>query len=145
MLDALFVGSSFVALTIWILLAVAPAATRRHAVVPVFALLVSVAYALLLVVALGEDTGGGFGSLGELRALFASDAALLAGWLHYLAFDLLVGSWMTLDAERARIPRGVLVPALLLTFFAGPLGFGVYLLARLALRRGLAGPGVEQP
>ena len=33
----------------------------------------------------------GFGSLAEITALFSVPELLLAGWIHYLAFDLFVG------------------------------------------------------
>ena len=54
--------------------------------------LLAVAYILLIWPGFGEAEGGGFGSIAEIRALFANDSALAAGWLHYLAFDLFVGS-----------------------------------------------------
>ncbi len=57
----------------------------------------AVAYVLLLVQGMPETEGGGFSSIAGVRALFASDSALTAGWLHYLAFDLFVG---TLDRAR---------------------------------------------
>ena len=36
---------------------------------------------------------GGFSSLPDVALLFSNPWLLLAGWIHYLAFDLLVGSW----------------------------------------------------
>lgn len=71
-----------------------------------------------------------FGSIDGIRALMADDRALVAGWLHYLAFDLFVGSWQVLDGQRRGIGRLWLAPCLVLTFLAGPVG----LLAYLALR-----------
>ncbi|HEY0630270.1 MAG TPA: abscisic acid-deficient protein Aba4 family protein, partial [Sphingomicrobium sp.] len=56
--------------------------------------LLAVAYGLLIWIGFAEADGGGFGSIEQVRALFASDSALAAGWLHYLAFDLFVGSWI---------------------------------------------------
>ena len=67
--------------------------------------LLAVAYGILIFTGFGEAEGGGFGSIGEVRALFASDSALTAGWLHYLAFDLFVGSWIVADGLDRRIPR----------------------------------------
>ncbi|VXC87233.1 ABA4-like family protein [Sphingomonas sp. AX6] len=84
------------------------------------------------------DGGGGFDSLGSVRALFGDDRALMAGWLHYLAFDLFVGRWI---AERG-VARGrspvLLIPAMLLTFLLGPVGLLAALLLGL-FKRGEAG------
>ena len=48
--------------------------------------LVGLAYAVLLAQGLCARAGGGFGSIAAVRRLFANDAALAAGWLHYIAF-----------------------------------------------------------
>jgi len=60
---------------------------------------------------------------------------LLAGWVHYLAFDLFVGSWEARDALSHRIPHLAVIPCLLLTFLFGPAGLLLYLLLRFTLRR----------
>jgi hypothetical protein len=65
---------------------------------------------------------GGFGSIAEVRALFDVPGALVAGWVHYLAFDLFVGSWIAERASALQLPHALLVPVLLLTFMFGPLG-----------------------
>src|SRR4051812_21348401 len=52
---------------------------------------------------------------------------LLAGWTHYLAFDLFVGRWEVRDAQRRGIPHLLITPALVLTFLLGPAGFLFYL------------------
>ena len=44
---------------------------------------------------------------------------LLAGWTHYLAFDLFIGGWEVRDAHRRGIPHLLIVPALVLTFLLG--------------------------
>ncbi len=82
---------------------------------------------------------GGFGSLEQVAQLFESRGLLLAGWVHYLAFDLWVGRW-AIDALAAEpeaqgvanwVGRLLMLPCLLLTFMFGPVG----LLAFLALRQ----------
>jgi hypothetical protein len=65
---------------------------------------------------------GGFGSLTEVQALFAVPGALVAGWVHYLAFDLFVGTWVAERAAQVQMPHALLLPVLLLTFLLGPLG-----------------------
>ena len=71
---------------------------------------------------------GGFGSLAELRTLFADDWLLLAGWVHYLVFDYFVGAWIARDT--APVPRLLVVVCLAACFLAGPLGLLIYLLLR---------------
>ena len=58
--------------------------------------------------------------------------AAMAGWLHYLAFDLFVGAWEVREARRVGLPHWVILPALALTFLFGPLGLLVFLALRAA-------------
>lgn len=97
--------------------------------------LLAIAYGLLIWTGFGEAEGGGYGSIAEVRALFASDSALTAGWLHYLAFDLFVGSWIAADGIERRVPALLILPCLPLTFLFGPLGLLLFILLRLAFRR----------
>jgi hypothetical protein len=97
-------------------------------------LLLCAGYAVLLPVYAGTAPDGGFGTLPQVQALFAAPGMALAGWLHFLAFDLLVGRWIVDDTCQRRLPRLAVMPSLVLTFLAGPVG----LLLHLALRRPLA-------
>ena len=63
-----------------------------------------------------------------MRTLFENPWLLLAGWAHYLAFDLFIGGWEVRDAQRRGIPHLLVVPALVLTFLFGPAGLLLYLL-----------------
>ena len=105
--------------------------------------LLAIAYVLLIRQGLGAE-GGGFGSIEEVRALFADDSALAAGWLHYLAFDLFVGAWIVRDGLDSGVPRLLILPCLPLTFLFGPAGLLLYLVLRLAMR-GRAGAPSENP
>ena len=84
-------------------------------------------------------TGGGYGSVAEVRRLFASDAVLVGGWVHYLAFDLVVGALTAERMDRAGVHRLVQAGPLAATFLFGPLGFllglGAETAARLASHR----------
>ena len=79
--------------------------------------------------------GGGFGSIEQIRTLFASDHALTAGWIHYLAFDLFVGTWIARNGVRLRMSPLLLLPCLVLTFLLGPTGLLLFLGLRALLRR----------
>lgn len=96
--------------------------------------LLSVVYVAALAVGL-PTAEGGFSSLAEVRRLFANDWALLAGWVHYLAFDLLIGARIAAETERAGLSRLLLVPILPLTFLFGPAGFFLF----IVLRHGFSG------
>lgn len=78
---------------------------------------------------------GDFGSLAGVRALFEVPELLLAGWVHYLAFDLFIGSWEVRDAQRVGVPHLLVVPCLVATFLAGPLGLALYFVLRLTRTR----------
>ena len=71
-------------------------------------------------------------TIGAVATLFSNPWALLAGWIHYLAFDLLIGTWETRDAREHGVPHVLLVPCLLLTFLFGPAGWLLYRGVRLA-------------
>ena len=78
--------------------------------------------------------GGGFDSLDNVAILMSDRWALLAGWVHYLAFDLFVGAVMAARMDRAGVGRLVQAPILLSTFMLGPLGFLIAALVELGLR-----------
>jgi len=95
---------------------------------------IAVCYTLAIIT--GWSSGeGGFASLAEVRRLFASDWLLLAGWMHYLAFDLFVGASIAAEAERANLSRLVLIPVLPLSFLFGPMGFLLFHVIRLVRQR----------
>lgn len=73
---------------------------------------------------------GGFGSVEDVQKLFGNTWLLVAGWVHYLAFDLFIGAWEVRDAQRSTIPYWLTIPCLILTFLFGPIGFLSYLLVR---------------
>lgn len=128
--EQLFSLCGLVALAGWILLIAAPrnirALTAAGTVVPG---LLSCLYLFLLAFH-AADARGGFSSLAAVAELFSNQWLLLAGWVHYLAFDLFVGAWETRDAVERGIPRWILAPCLLLTFLFGPIGWLAYQAAR---------------
>ena len=128
--DSLFAVANPVALLGWALLVLAPRWRGTRAVVlsGALPLLLAATYAIVIAyqTAVHPAAGGGFGSLGEVAALFRQPWALLAGWVHYLCFDMWTGAWETRDAQRRGVPHWLLVPCLLLTFMFGPVGLLLY-------------------
>ena len=135
----LFSAASMVALLAWVplLLSLFVPALRRWTwtmtglVIPG---IIAMAYVLLIATGIKEVGGTDFGSLPEIRRVFANDAALAAGWLHYLAFDTVVGTWIARDGTGRGIAPLLLLPCALLTFLFGPAGLLLYLLVRLIHR-----------
>ena len=80
---------------------------------------------------------GGFGSLADVAALFQKRELLLAGWIHYLCFDLFIGAWEVRDSQRHQIPHLVVIPCLIMTFMLGPIGLLFYFAIRSAKLRNL--------
>jgi len=78
---------------------------------------------------------GGFNSLDAVMQLFTSRWLVLAGWIHYLAFDLFIGGWELADSRERKVPHLLMIPILFLTFLFGPMGLLSYLLLRLAFGR----------
>lgn len=76
------------------------------------------------------------GLMAGVLAGFSKPDVLLAAWLHYLAFDFLVGAWIVEDASALGVQHILVAPCLALTFVAGPVGLLAYLLLRSLLRRG---------
>lgn len=139
-LETVFSITNTLAMAGWILLALLPRwRWSARIVVPVILpLLGAVAYGVLLLPRFA-DADGSYGSLAGVAQLFEVPELLLAGWIHYLAFDLFVGAWQVRDAQERGIPHLLVVPALLLTFLFGPIGLAAYLVVRaLRTERGLA-------
>jgi hypothetical protein len=141
--DTLFQLANPIALLGWAVLALSPLAPRVAGLAAGIAIptLLAVAYAALIL-AFWWGAPGGFDSLPNVMALFTSPEIALAGWLHYLAFDLFVGAWEVRTARREAIPHLLVLPCLLLTFLFGPVGFLLFLGIRTA-RGLLAGRSTE--
>lgn len=71
-----------------------------------------------------------FGSLDGVMRLFQNKTLLTAGWVHYLAFDLLTGTWIQKNAQKHHLNHWLTVPCLFFTFMLGPFGLLLYLLMR---------------
>jgi hypothetical protein len=132
--ESLFSLAGLLATIGWVLLAALPRWrwTMGIAAVALPLALAGLYLGLVLVNLVGAE--GGFGSLEQVARLFEDRWLLLAGWIHYLAFDLFVGAWEVRDAQRLDIPHLAVLPCLALTFFLGPIGLLLYFLIRATLR-----------
>ena len=131
--DQIFSLVNAIAAVAWILLVALPrqrwvAGVATAFVVPAF---FASAYIAIVVTQFGRSAGG-FSTLPAVATLFGNPWLLLAGWIHYLAFDLFVGSWEVRDARERKIPHLAVVPCLVLTFLFGPAGWLSYVVVRVA-------------
>ncbi|MFC3694841.1 ABA4-like family protein [Chenggangzhangella methanolivorans] len=134
--DDVFAASNSIALVGWLALGLSAFLARIRPTVWISTgiavpALFAVAYLGSLIAGLAGGASGGFGSIDEVRALFQNDHALTAGWIHYLAFDLIVGTLIARDAARAGTPAILVPPTLALTFLFGPVGLLTYVIIRI--------------
>jgi hypothetical protein len=80
-----------------------------------------------------SESSGSFSSLAGVASLFQSPWLLLAGWMHYLAFDLFIGTWIAADADAIEAPRWLLVIVLPAVFLFGPAGFLLWFLLKASM------------
>jgi hypothetical protein len=140
----IFSIANFIAMLCWVALAISLFASRpRVWILRVTGLLVPGLFAIVYLFCIWKGfaatPGGGFGSLGAVRTLFANDAALDAGWLHYLAFDLFVGTWIVRQGIVEGMHPLLLLLCLPITFLLGPIGFLLFLIERAVFARRGAG------
>jgi hypothetical protein len=128
--DQLFSALNLIAMASWLPLIFLPRARWASTYVPmVVPSLFAIVYIVLIAISM-PGSEGGFSSLTAVSTLFADRRALLAGWIHYLAFDLFIGGWQVRDAQTSGVPHLLVVPALILTFLFGPAGLLFYLIVR---------------
>ncbi|NQZ43567.1 MAG: DUF4281 domain-containing protein [Flavobacteriaceae bacterium] len=125
--------ANMMAMPMWILLILLPKwkVTRfliDYKIIPLALSLFYVYYVAISIQAGGMD----FGSLASVMELFTKEHAVMAGWVHYLAFDLLVGMWMVNQNRTLRIHQILLAPCLFFTFMLGPVGFLLFMGMRAA-------------
>lgn len=71
-----------------------------------------------------------FSTLDGVMSLFTNKMAVTAGWVHYLAFDLMTGIWIKKNSMKHGISHWLLIPSLFFTFMLGPVGLLLYLIIR---------------
>ena len=128
-----FALANLIVVPAWLLLVIAPGWkwTRMLAAYITPAIL-AVAWAVLM---LGQFAphGGGFGSLNQLQELTQNRYILVAVWLHNLILDVFLGAWEVRDAQRLGVPHLYVIPCLIVTFLAGPVGLLAYFGVRITV------------
>ena len=135
-LSNIFKVTNYSALLGWIVLIIFPNwQLGQPLVIGIIVTLLCIVYCYLVFLGKKHDDPtekyrGNFKSLKGVVDLFKSPRVVLAGWIHYLAFDLMVGIYILNDAVHYNISHWMLVPCLLLTLMFGPAGLLLYFLIR---------------
>ena len=79
-----------------------------------------------------------YSNLDSLYTLFSIESFLLVFWLHFLALNLFLGSWIASDGVKYGMPRGLVFFPLILVYFTGPVGLVLYWFFRIFYSKKLA-------
>lgn len=134
--EQLFSSASTLAMLGWVILIFLPRRWKWVNLIPavIIPLVLSLVYSVLIA-RYFFSAEGGFDTLANVQQLFTFPAAALAGWVHFLAFDLYVGGIVARQADELGLSRLIQAPILLLTFMFGPFGFLLFMLVKMAMLR----------
>ncbi len=126
--DEMYQYANLAALLPWLMMIVLPKWKWTKTLISnyIFPAIIALFYLIGMVTWFGMAEAD-FNTLEGITRLFSIKEFALIGWLHYLAFDLFVGSWEYQDASKQGLPHWVLIPCLILTLMAGPVGLLIYL------------------
>ncbi len=137
-LNIYFKTSTVFAFIAWSLLIFFPNSHfTNEVVILIIVSLLSILYGYLLIFQKNHDDTiypkGSFSSLDGVVDLFKNPKGVLIGWIHYLAFDLMVGLYIQKEATSIGMSHWLQIPCFLLTFIFGPLGFLLFIILKLVL------------
>jgi uncharacterized membrane protein len=130
--DVLFSLVNTLALVAWISLSIAPYNARiQKWVLGGVVVILAGLYAVFFLGSFDWAMMNELATLDGLMGLFANKQAVVVGWIHYLAFDLIAGIYVARNAQTHKISQRLILPFLWLTFMAGPLGWLAYVIFRI--------------
>ncbi len=130
--DVLYSIVNTIALVAWIALSVAPYNVRvQQGALGGVVVMLAVLYAVLFIGSFNGAMMKELATLDGLMGLFSNKQALVLGWTHYLAFDLVAGIYIVRNAQTHEVSSRAIIPFLWLTFMAGPLGWLTYVIFRV--------------
>ncbi|HEY9366867.1 ABA4-like family protein [Streptomyces sp.] len=134
----LFELSFWLAAPVWLLMIFAPSwpLTSRIASSPLTVVPVLLVW-LTLAVPVAPELWSAVSSpdVDVFRELTATANGAGAVWAQIIAWDLLIGQWMFLQARRIGVPPLLMGPLLVLTILLSPIGLPVFLVVREVARR----------
>lgn len=137
----MFTVTKFIALGAWILIFVSLfARATRGFIWPLTQFVLPALLGACYVVMVWDgrshlDLPTSFTQLHGIAALYAHPGPLTASWLHFLALDLFVGTWMVRDATGRGMPWPLILLCLPFAFILAPAGLLLYLGLRLVVPR----------
>ncbi len=130
--EQIFTTANMLAMAGWIILIFLPSwKTSDKFIISIIITLMALVYTWLMFATFKPADIESFSSLSGVKKLFENDKLVVAGWVHYLAFDLLAGMFIKNNGIRYNINHWLLVPCMLLTFLFGPAGLLLFLIIRL--------------
>ena len=136
--ENIYILSNFGVIPLWIMLIFIPSARITQILVNsvIIPLILSVTYVYVLYqgILLDEpfiDIFKLYISLDNLYTIFATENFLLIFWLHFIALNLFIGSWVSRDAFKYNITKKFTFVPLVLIYFSGPLGLVIYWMFRI--------------
>jgi hypothetical protein len=133
--ENIFQYTSTLALAGWILLIISYWFNIDKWIAGIIITLLCIVYMYLVITNFDLDQTKNFSSLQGVKLLFSNDSLLLAGWVHYLAFDLLTGLFIKNNAIKCNISFWVVLPCLFFTFMLGPVGLLLYFIFRMIITK----------
>lgn len=124
--------ANMMAMPMWILMILSAKwkVTRFLIDFKIVPIILSILYTIFIIKSMLNGPAMDFGSLESVMKLFTAENAVLAGWIHYLVFDLLVGMWMLDENKRLELHPLIMAPCLMSTFILGPVGFLIFMAFR---------------
>ena len=136
--ENIYLWTNFGILPFWFMLVIIPNSKITQFFINsiIIPLILSAAYIYILyqTIQLDEPIFNTFSlylGLDNLYTVFATESFLLVFWLHFLALNLFLGSWISNDGIKYGIPRTFTSISLFLTYFTGPLGLVLYWMIRI--------------
>ena len=136
--ETIYLWANFGVVPFWLMLVFIPSAkiTRIFINSVILPLILASAYCYVIyqTILLDESIFGIFKlflSLDDLYAVFSTESFLLVFWLHFLALNLFLGSWVSNDGVKYGISRSLTLIPLILIYFTGPLGLVWYWMIRI--------------
>ena len=137
-LENIYLWTNFGVLPFWLMLIIIPNAriTKIFINSIVLPLILATAYVYVIyqTILLDEPMSGIFKlylNLDNLYTVFATESFLLVFWIHFLALNLFLGSWVSRDGIKYNMSRSLVAIPLILIYFTGPVGLVLYWLFRV--------------
>ncbi len=137
-LENIYIYSNYSILPFWVMLILIPNSRFTQIIINsiIIPLILASVYVYVLnqAILMDETISGIFKlylSIDNLYTIFATESFLLIFWIHFLAVNLFLGSWVSRDAFKYNIPKKITVFPLILIYLTGPLGLVLYWVFRI--------------